>query len=362
MDASKQTRVCVVGATGFAGVEVVRLVLNHPQLRLAMATDRKAAGTPISQVYPALAGATDLKLSLPEPDAIAAAADIAFLAVPHTASLSLTPDLIARGVSVIDLSADYRLRDPKIYEKWYETPHTSVDLLKDAVYGLPELFRPQLQDLAQKLASGQGPVLVAAPGCYPTSTALAATPAIKAGLVADTLVISDCISGVTGAGRTPSARTHFCHSNESVEAYGVAKHRHTPEIEQTLSIIAGQPVDVVFTPHLAPLNRGLLSTVYLQAKPDVTAQDVQAAYEDFFADEPLVTMLPAGQMPQTGSVAGSARAQVGVALDARRRTTIVASCAIDNLGKGAASQAVQCANAVLGYPETTGLDFVAPVL
>lgn len=362
MDAGSRTRVCVVGATGFAGVEVVRLVLGHPFLSLAMATDRKAAGTPLAQVYPGLAGVTDIVLSQPDPDAIAQVADLAFLAVPHTASLSLTPDLMARGVSVVDLSADYRLRDPKTYEKWYETPHTSVDLLAQAVYGLPELFRPQLEGLAGRLASGQGPVLVAAPGCYPTSTALAAAPAIKAGLVVDDLVISDCISGVTGAGRTPSARTHFCHANESVEAYGVARHRHTPEIEQTLSALAGRPMDVVFTPHLAPLSRGLLSTVYLQAREGTAAQEVQAAYEAFYAREPLVSVVPAGQMPQTGSVAGSARAQVGVALDARRRTTIVASCAIDNLGKGAASQAVQCANAVLGYPETTGLDFVAPVL
>lgn len=358
---SPSYNVCVVGATGFAGVEVCRLVLGHPGLNLVMATDRKEAGKRLAELYPALEGVCDVVLSLPDPDAIAAAADVAFLAVPHTASLGLTPQLLERGVSVFDLSADYRLKDPQVYEDWYQTPHTSANLLDQAVYGLPELFRSQLQHLAQRHADGEA-TLVAVPGCYPTATSLAAAPALEAGIVTDSLIISDAISGVSGAGRKPSARTHFCHANESVEAYGVAKHRHTPEIEQTLSTVAGKPVDVVFTPHLAPLNRGLLATVYLQASSDLTAQELQDIYASRYAAEPLVTTLPAGCMPQTGSVAGTARAQVGVALDARRRRTIIASCAIDNLGKGAASQAVQGANVVLGFPETMGLDFAAPVV
>ena len=259
---------------------------------------------------------------------------MAFLAVPHTASLALTPELLARGVTVLDLSADYRLHDPATYEAWYATPHTSPELLSSTVYGLPELFRAGLAELAARRAAGEA-VLVSVPGCYPTATALAAAPALAAGLATGDLVIADAISGVSGAGRGCNARTHFCHANESVEAYGVAKHRHTPEIEQTLSEVAGREMSVVFTPHLAPLTRGLLSTVYLEAAAGVTAEDVQAVYERFFADEPLVTTLPAGQMPATASVAATARAQVGVALDARRRRTIVASCAIDNLGKGA---------------------------
>lgn len=353
--------ICVVGATGYAGVEVARLVLDHPTLRLAMVTDRKIAGTPLAEAYPSLRGITDLAFSLPEPDAIAKTADVAFLAVPHTASLSLTPQLLARGVTVIDLSADYRLKDAATYEAWYGVPHTSPSLLAEAVYGLPELNRDKLTDLARTRAAGR-PVLVAAPGCYPTATALAAAPALAAGLTTTSLVISDCISGVSGAGRAPSERTHYCHAAESVEAYGVGRHRHTPEIEQTLTGVAGRPMDVVFTPHLAPLTRGLLSTVYLEAASGVTTVQVQQAYGDAYAHEALVTTLPSGQMPRTGSVAGSARAQVGVALDQRRRGMIVASCAIDNLGKGAASQAVQCANVVLGLPETCGLDFAAPVL
>ena len=357
----ERVRACVVGATGYAGVEVCRLVLAHPALELTMATDRKEAGTRLDAVYPSLAGACEIVLSLPEPDAIAAAADVAFLAVPHTASLALTPELLARGVNVIDLSADYRLHDPAVYEAWYAIPHTSPELLSQTVYGLPELFRAGVAELAARHAAGEA-VLVAVPGCYPTATALAAAPALASGLATGDLVIADAISGVSGAGRGCNARTHFCHANESVEAYGVAKHRHTPEIEQTLSEVAGREMSVVFTPHLAPLTRGLLSTVYLEAAPGVTAEDVQAAYERAYADEPLVTTLPASSMPATSSVFGTARAQVGVALDDRRRRTIVASCAIDNLGKGAAAQAVQCANIVLGLPETTGLLAPAPLV
>ena len=357
----ERVRACVVGATGYAGIEVCRLVLGHPALELTMATDRKEAGTRLDAVYPSLAGCCDVVLSLPEPDVIAAAADVAFLAVPHTASLALTPELLARGVHVIDLSADYRLHDPAVYEAWYATPHTSPELLGQTVYGLPELFRAGVAALGERAAAGEA-VLVAVPGCYPTATALAAAPALAFGIATGDLVIVDAISGVSGAGRGCNARTHFCHANESVEAYGVAKHRHTPEIEQTLSEVADREMSVVFTPHLAPLTRGLLSTVYLEAAPGVSAEDVQAAYERAYANEPLVTMLPAGQMPATTSVAVTARAQVGVALDDRRRRTIIASCAIDNLGKGAAAQALQCANVVLGLPETTGLLAPAPLI
>lgn len=358
---SGKIRACVVGATGYAGAELVRLLVDHPDFQLVMATDRKQAGTRLAEIYPALEGVTDIELVLPDAQQISQVADVAFLAVPHTASLAITPALLAAGVSVIDLSADYRIKDPAVYEAWYDTPHTSPDLLTEAVYGLPEINRAQLQALAPRRAAG-APALVAAPGCYPTATTLAAAPALEAGIVTSSLVISDAISGVSGAGRTPSARTHYCHANESVEAYGVAKHRHTPEIEQTLSILAGTPVDVVFTPHLAPLTRGLLATVYLQVADDVTAQQIQDVYQDFYAGQKLVTMLPAGKMPQTGSVAGSGRAQVGVALDARNRHMVIASCAIDNLGKGAAAQAIQAANIVFGLEETAGLSFTAPVV
>lgn len=326
-----------------------------------MATDRKEAGTKLAAVYPSFAGVCDIELSLPDSERIAEVADVAFLAVPHTASLAITPRLLEAGVTVLDLSADYRLHDPKVYEAWYNTPHTSPELLSQTVYGLPELNREGLSALAARRAAGEA-VLVSVPGCYPTATALAATPALAAGLASGDLVISDAISGVSGAGRGCNARTHFCHANESVEAYGVAKHRHTPEIEQTLSEVAGRQIDVVFTPHLAPLTRGLLATVYMEAADGVDAERVQAAYEERYANEPLVTVLPAGSMPSTSSVVGTGRAQVGVALDDRRRRTIIASCAIDNLGKGAAAQAIQCANIVCGLAERTSVDSAAPLI
>ena len=249
----ERIRVCVVGATGFAGIEVCRLVLGHPNMELAMVTDRKEAGTRLDAVYPSFSGACDLELSLPEPDAIAQAADVAFLAVPHTASLALTPELLRRGVAVLDLSADYRLHDPQVYEQWYNTPHTSPELLSQTVYGLPELNREGILALAGRRAAGQA-VLVSVPVCYPTATALAATPALSAGLAGGDLVIADAIAGVSGAGRGANARTHYCHANESVEAYGVAKHRHTPEIEQTLSEVAGRQMNVVFDPAPGPAH------------------------------------------------------------------------------------------------------------
>ena len=361
IEGMERIRTCVVGATGFAGVEVCRIVLGHPALELTMATDRKAAGTRLADVYPAFEGACDLVLSLPEPEAIAQNADVAFLAVPHTASLAITPQLLSLGVTVIDLSADYRLHDAAVYEQWYGTPHTSPELLGQTVYGLPELNRSGLLVLGERHEKGEA-VLVAVPGCYPTATALAAIPALEAGLATGDLVISDAISGVSGAGRSANARTHYCHANESVEAYGVAHHRHTPEIEQTLTQVAGREMNVVFTPHLAPLTRGLLATVYMTAADGITANDVQDAYERRYADEALVSTLPAGHMPQTSSVAATARAQVGVALDDRRRRVIIASCAIDNLGKGAAAQAMQCANLVLGLPETQGIGVTAPLI
>lgn len=288
---SQSIRACVVGATGYAGIEAVRLLLRHPSFELAMATDRKLVGTKLAEVYPGLAGITGLAFSAPVAEDIAAAADVAFLAVPHTASLALTPALIAAGVSVIDLSADYRLKDVSVYEEWYGVKHTSPELLDEAVYGLPEHARKDLARLAEKRESGKA-VLVAAPGCYPTATALASVPALEAGFVSGDLVISDAISGVTGAGRTPNARTHFCHADECVEAYGVAHHRHTPEMEQTLSAAARRPISVVFTPHLAPLKRGLLATVYLPMAEDVTADEFFGAYAARYEKEPLSRCCP----------------------------------------------------------------------
>lgn len=343
-------RAGIVGAAGFAGIELVRILAQHPDFELAVVTSDALAETPVAQAYPAFTGVTDLSFSR-NSEADLASCDVAFLAVPHTAALATAPGLIAAGVTVIDLSADYRLADPAVYEAWYKTPHTSRDLLATRAFGLPELFDEDLASAAERRAAG-APVLVGCAGCYPTATSLAAAPAIRAGIVdPGGIVVADAISGVTGAGKKASERTHFCFANENLEAYGVATHRHTPEIEQILGI----PGRLVFTPHLAPLNRGLLSTVNLPLAPDASLSraDLEELYVSFYARSPFVRVIEGG-MPKTSSIAGSNFAHVGVAVNETARM-IIAVCAIDNIGKGAAGQAVQCANIVFGLDERAGL-------
>jgi N-acetyl-gamma-glutamyl-phosphate reductase len=344
-------KVAVVGAAGYAGIEAVCLVLSHDRLRLTLATSAADQGKQVSNVYPSLAGLTDISFTLPDPEEIASAADVALLAVPHTAALELAPKLLARGVTVIDLSADYRIQDAAAYEEWYGTAHTSPELLPEAVFGLPELDRSRLP----------GARLVACPGCYPTATTLAALPALSAGLVTGARIVVDAKSGVSGAGRTAGAATHYVAVNEAVTPYKVAAHRHTPEIEQALSTAAGRPMNVVFAPHLVPMSRGLLSTVYLEITAGSTAAEIVELYRAHYADEPFVFVRDVGDMPSTAEVRGTNRASIGVAVD-EHTNTLIAACAIDNLVKGAAGQAVQCLNAVLGYPETEGLDRPAPVV
>jgi N-acetyl-gamma-glutamyl-phosphate reductase len=344
--------VAVVGAAGYAGIEAVRLVLGHPRLRLTHVTSGADAGKAVSTVYPALAGATELTFVEPEAAAIADAAQIALLAVPHTAAIQLAVPLLAAGVTVIDLSADFRLTDAAVYEEWYGVAHGAPELLAQAVYGLPELGRMRLP----------GSRLVACPGCYPTATALAAAPALEAQIASNSRIVVDAKSGVSGAGRSLTASSHYAAANESVRAYKVGgQHRHTPEIEQTLSLAAGRDIQVIFTPHLVPMTRGLLSTVYLDVAAGFTTADAIALYKARYVDEPFVHVHDAGIMPSTAEVAGSNRAAIGLAVD-ERTNTLVVTCAIDNLMKGAAGQAVQCLNAVLGYPETMGFERPAPVV
>ncbi|MDO4290335.1 MAG: N-acetyl-gamma-glutamyl-phosphate reductase [Eggerthellaceae bacterium] len=347
----------IVGAAGFAGIELARLIAGHPHFELAAATSDALAGTPLASAYPAFAGVTDLAFST-HAEANLAACDVVFLAVPHTAALAVAPGLIEQGATVVDLSADFRLKDPSVYEQWYKTPHTAPDLLKQVAFGLPEVTGAELAQAAARHAAGEA-VLVGCAGCYPTATSLAAAPAIRAGLVdASATVVVDAVSGVTGAGKKATERTHFCFANENVEAYGVGTHRHTPEIEQILGLRTGS---LVFTPHLAPLNRGLLSTVNLPLAPDAplpSVAELNEIYQRFYENAPLVTVLPTGTLPKTASVAGTARAHVGVAVHEAARM-IIAIGAIDNIGKGAAGQAVQCANIVFGLPEEAGLNAVS---
>ena len=346
-------RAGVVGAAGFAGIEVVRLVLAHPAFELAAATSNELAGKKIEESYPAFTGVTDLRFASHD-DAPLKDCDVVFLAVPHTAAIAQAPALVEAGVAVVDLSADFRLKDPAVYEKWYNVEHTATDLLAQAAFGLPELFRDGLEVLAERHSAGEG-VLVGCAGCYPTATSLAAAPAIRAGLLGDGPVVADAISGVSGAGKKATERTHYCFADENVEAYGVASHRHTPEIEQILGI-EGR---LVFTPHLAPLDRGLLSTVTLPlGGKSVDQLQLDRLYQSFYEGSLLVSVLTGGAQPKTASVAGTCRAHVAAVFN-EHADVIVATCAIDNIGKGAAGQAVQCANVVFGLPESTGLESVA---
>ncbi len=352
-------KAAIVGAAGFAGIELTRILLAHPSFDLAVITSNELAGTPLATEYPGFTGASDLVFSAhdnPELDTC----DVVFLAVPHTAALAMAPRHVARGALVVDLSADFRLKDPAVYEQWYKTPHTEPELLAEAAFGLPELFGEGLAQAAEKRATGEG-VLVGCAGCYPTATSLAAAPAIRLGLVAPEVpIVVDAISGVTGAGKKCTPRTHFCFADENFEAYGVATHRHTPEIEQILGIDGR----LVFTPHLAPANRGLLSTVNLPLAQDASTDvaEIIDAYQKFYVVSSFVTVLGEGQMPKTTSVVGTNRAHIGLAVNKPARM-LIAIGAIDNLGKGAASQAVQCANIVCGLPETAGLEgFALPVV
>ena len=352
-DGAMSIRVGIVGAAGYAGAELVRLLLAHPDFEVAAITSNADAGQPLAAVYPAFAGVSDLAFTTHD-DPVLASCDAVFLAVPHTAALAQVPGLLDAGVSVFDLSADYRLSDPAVYEAWYGAKHTSPELLATRAFGLPELFACDLAAAAERHGAGEA-VLVACAGCYPTATSLAARPAIDAGWVrGDAPIVVDAISGVTGAGKSCNARTHFCSAEENLEAYGVCRHRHTPEIEQILSA----PDRVVFTPHLAPLKRGLLSTVTLRltdaAAASLTAEAAVERYRDFYAGRPFVRVLDAGQMPRTASVAGSCACQIGLAVNPRAGV-LVATGAIDNLCKGAAGQAVQCANLVFGLGEERGL-------
>jgi N-acetyl-gamma-glutamyl-phosphate reductase len=343
-------RAAVVGGAGYTGIETVRLLLDHPGFELTLVTSAADAGRPVEAVYPSLAGC-GLVFEDPSACDVAASADVVFLAVPHTASLAITPALLDAGLVVIDLSADFRLKDAAVYESWYGTPHTAPGLLSSAVYGLPELTRAALPAAR----------LVACSGCYPTATVLAAAPALEAGLASPSLLVVDAKSGVSGAGRTLAAGSQFAVANESVKPYSVGTHRHAPEIVQTLSSIAGHPVLVCFAPHLVPMTRGLLATVYMSAADGLTSADAVDAYRMRYADEPFVTVHADGTMPATREVTGTNRAHIGVTVDQGAGMLVVA-CAIDNLVKGSGGQAVQCANVVFGLDETAGLTARGPVV
>lgn len=338
-------RVAVLGATGYTGAELLRLLLGHPRVEVTALAAREKLTPRASAMLPALRGLCELPIEPFDPDHIAARADVAFCALPHGASIPAVRALRERGLIVLDLSADFRLRDPAVYAQWYGQPHSATEFLEGAVYGLVELNREALR----------GAKLVAVPGCYPTASALPLIPLLRDGLVRADPVIIHAMSGVSGAGRSPGPSTHLPETAEGVRNYKVAgTHRHTPEIEQTLSAVAGREVTVTFTPTLLPMTRGILSTQYVTPVGDVTAEALTESARRFYEGSASVAVLDPGVNPDTLWVRGSNRAHVAYAVDARARR-VVASCAIDNLVKGAAGQAVQCLNVAVGWDEADGL-------
>lgn len=333
-------RVGVIGASGYTGAELLRLLAGHPNFDVVYATGDSQAGTLASSVYPSLAAAYPSLVFAEYDPAVAATCDVLFLGLPHEASLALVPQLVDKVRLVVDLSAAYRLKDASQFPTWYGFSHDQPDLLARAVYGLPELFREELA----------GAQLVATPGCYVTAASLALTPLVRAGVVETTGIIVDAASGVSGAGRVPKPNTHFNTVNEDFTAYGLLDHRHTPEIEQVTG------ATVLFTPHLAPMNRGILATCY--AKPagaTPTTQSLLAALAKAYAKEPFVVVRPTS--PSTKATLGSNAAHITARFDERTNTVMVI-CAIDNLAKGASGGAIQAANVALGLPETAGLSAV----
>jgi N-acetyl-gamma-glutamyl-phosphate reductase len=348
-------KVAIVGASGYSGEELVHLLLSHPLVELAAVTSRQYAGQSLAQIFPRFANhprAKELLFSEPKVELLAKQAQIVFLALPHGVAAEYAVPLLQLGCQVIDLSADFRLKSAAVYKEFYAHDHPAPELLSKAVYGLPEIHRAEI-----KKAS-----LIASPGCYPTSVLLPTIPLLKAGLIKPTGIIADSLSGVSGAGRKVEQDLLFVECNESVRPYGVPKHRHLSEIEQELSLAADAQVTIQFTPHLIPINRGILTTLYLapaehfsdSAGMNALADKLSAAYRQVYGNEPFIRLLEGKALPDTKNVAGTNVIEIAWRLDPRTGRLIVMS-AEDNLVKGASGQAVQSLNIMCGFPETAGL-------
>ncbi len=335
--------IAVVGATGYTGFELLRLLGSHGGVEVMALTSETYAGKKVDEVFPALASVHDRTLVKFELS-VCEGADLVFCCLPHRVAMNTVPSLLEAGHRVVDFSADYRLRDFGVYEAWYKTKHTSPERIADAVYGIPELYREDIKKAR----------LVANPGCYPTGAILSLAPLLRARLIKPDSIIVDAKSGVSGAGRKADLGLQFGEVNEGFKAYGVGNHRHTPEIEQELSVALGGAVQVSFTPHLAPMTRGILSTIYAGGEGGADASAVRAALRDAYADEPFIRLMPGGALPNVTQVAGSNYVDIGLVYDERTSRFIVV-VAIDNLVKGASGAAVQNMNLMLGLPETQGL-------
>ena len=340
-------KTAIVGASGYTGMELLRLLLGHPRVELVAATSRQEAGKSVGAVFPRFRKAVGAELEFiePDPDAIAATgAKVAFLALPHGVAAEIARALLARGLRVIDLSADFRLRDAAVYEEFYGHPHPAPDLLVEAVYGLPEIR-------AEELRAAR---LIAAPGCYPTSILLPLLPLLRANLVDPETIVANSMSGVSGAGRKADLSLLFCECNESARAYGVPKHRHLSEIEQELSLAAGEKVTISFIPHLIPVNSGIVTTTTAKLRGGVIAGAIGEALEDAYGDAAFVRLLGKGGCADTKNVTRTNFIDIGWEYDSRTGRVILMS-AEDNLGKGAGGQAVQCFNLALGFQANDGL-------
>jgi N-acetyl-gamma-glutamyl-phosphate reductase len=341
------TKTAVVGASGYAGEELVRLLLGHPHVDLVAATSRQFAGKTLAQVFPRFAHhekAKALEFANVDAKQLARDAEIIFLALPHGLAAEFAKPLLQAGKRVIDLSADFRVKDAAIYKEFYGQAHTAPDLLGQSVYGLPEIYRDEIRNAK----------LIACPGCYPTSILIPLRPLIRRKAIDRQRIVVTSLSGVTGAGRKVEADYLFAECNESMRPYGVPKHRHLSEIEQELSILAGEKVVIQFTPHLVPVNRGIVTTIYAEPHGDVVAVDPALLFSSAYGQEPFVRLLGNDRLPDTKNVIGTNFIDIASRIDNRTGRIIVMS-ALDNIVKGASGQAVQCFNLMCGYPETAGL-------
>jgi N-acetyl-gamma-glutamyl-phosphate reductase len=348
--ASKKIKIGIVGGTGYTGVELLRLLAMHPHAELTVITSRGEAGLPVADMFPSLRGYVDLAFSDPA-TANLSACDVVFFATPHGVAMSQAQALLDANVKVIDLAADFRLQDTSVFEKWYKLPHSCPDVLRDAVYGIPELYR-------EKIKSAK---VIGNPGCYPTTVLLGLAPLLEQGYIDFSApIVADAKSGVSGAGRKAEVATLFAEASDSMKAYGLAGHRHHPEIHAQLTQLAGADMQFIFVPHLIPMIRGMLSTIYVKLTDVGNTVDLQALYEQRYQHERFVDVMPAGALPETRSVRGSN--QLRIALHKQQTTGYLTLVVVqDNLVKGAAGQAVQNMNIMFDFDERSGLE-VLPLL
>jgi N-acetyl-gamma-glutamyl-phosphate reductase len=340
-------KIAIVGASGYSGEVLVQLLLNHPHAELVAVTSRQNTGQTLAHVFPKFAShpkSKTIRFTEPNAEVVTKNADVAFLALPHGVAAEYAPPFLNAGCVVIDLSADFRLKSAETYREFYVHDHPAPDLLKKSVYGLTEIYREQIKKA----------LLIASPGCYPTSILLPTIPLLKAGLIKPSGIIADSCSGVSGAGRKAELDYLFCECNESVRPYGVPKHRHLSEIEEQLSLAAKSQVIIQFTPHLVPVTRGISTTLYFEPAEKLSEETVSACYKKAYGDEPFVRLLEGKSLPDTKNVTGTNAIEIAWRLDPRTGRLIVMS-ALDNLVKGASGQAVQSMNVVCGFPETAGL-------